>query len=141
MNADDFDDLPEEVARPDGLIHEELSRSIIGCAMTVLNTLKPGLDEKLYENALKLELEAQGHQVEQQKQFTVIYRETEIGKGIPDLIVDGKVVVDPKVVEAFNDTHLAQMQGYLNLTGLQLALLINFKHARLSWKRVVKQHH
>jgi GxxExxY protein len=141
MNPVDFDDLPDDERTHGGLLHEELSRSIIGCAMTVLNTLKPGLDEKLYENALKLELEAHGHQVEQQKQFTVIYRDTEIGKGIPDLIVDGKVVVDPKVVEAFNDTHLAQMQGYLNLTGLQLAILINFKHARLAWKRVVKQRH
>ncbi len=141
MNADDFNDDPEDLKKPDGLIHEELSRSIIGCAMTVLNTLKPGLDEKIYENALVLELQAHGHQVEQQKQFTVIYRETEVGKGIPDLIVDGKVVVDPKVVENFNETHLAQMQGYLNLTGLELALLINFKHARLAWKRVVKQHH
>ncbi|MCX6877108.1 MAG: GxxExxY protein [Verrucomicrobia bacterium] len=139
MNADDFNDLPDGENKPDGLLHEELSRSIIGCAMTVLNTLKPGLDEKIYENALVLELRAHGHQVEQQKQFTVIYRDTEIGKGIPDLIVDGKVVVDPKVVEHFNETHLAQMQGYLNLTGLELALLINFKHVRLAWKRVVKQ--
>ena len=109
--------------------------------MTVLNTLKPGLDEKIYENALVLELMAHGHQVEQQKQFPVFYREIEIGKGIPDLIVDGKVVVDPKVAEIFNETHLAQMQGYLNLTGLELALLLNFKHARFAWKRVVKQHH
>ena len=141
MNADDFNDDPEEGKMPQGLLHEDLSRSIIGCAMTVLNTLKPGLDEKLYENALVLELTAHGHFVEQQKQFHVFYRDVEIGKGVPDLIVDEKVVVDPKVVEIFNETHLAQMQGYLNLTGLELALLINFKHARLAWKRVVKQHH
>lgn len=51
--------------------HEELSGKIIGGAMQVLNTLKPGLDEKLYERALVLELRAGGHKVEQQKQFTV----------------------------------------------------------------------
>ena len=62
-----------------------------------------------------------------------------IGKLIPDLIVDGKVAVDPKVITAFNETHIAQMLGYLNITGLQVALLLNFKNAKLEWKRVVNQ--
>ena len=70
--------------------------------MTVLNELKPGLDEKLYENALVLELRAQGHRVEQQKQFPVFYRGVEIGRGVPDLIIDEAVIADPKVAEAFN---------------------------------------
>jgi GxxExxY protein len=61
-----------------------------------------------------------------------------IGKLTPDLIVDGQVIADPKVVTVFNDTHVAQMIGYLNITGLRLALLLNFKHARLQWKRVVR---
>ena len=51
--------------------------------------------------------------------------------------MDGKVLVDPKVVTAFNDTHLAQMLGYLNITGLEVALLLNFREAKLKWKRVV----
>jgi len=107
--------------------------------MTVLNTLKPGLDEKLYENALVLELEANGHTVEQQKPFPVFYRGVEIGKGIPDLIVDGKIVVDTKVVEIFNETHIAQMIGYLALSRLDVALLLNFKQAKLTWKRVTNE--
>jgi GxxExxY protein len=53
-------------------------------------------------------------------------------------MVDGKVIVDPKVVSAFNDTHKAQMIGYLNITDLRLALLLNFKNARLDWKRIVR---
>ena len=118
--------------------HEELSGKIIGAAMTVLNELKPGLDEKLYENALVLELRAQGHQVEQQRQYPVHYREQLIGTLIPDLIVDGKVIVDPKVVTDFNESHVAQMIGYLAITGFELALLLNFKEAKLSWKRVVR---
>ena len=117
---------------------EELSRKVIGAAMAVLNELKPGLDEKLYENALVLELIAQGHQVEQQKQFPVHYRGHLVGLLIPDLIVDGKLIADPKVVTAFSDTHLAQMIGYLNITGLEVAILLNFKDARLGWKRVVR---
>ena len=106
--------------------------------MAVLNELKPGLDEKLYENALVIELQARGHTVEQQRQFPVHYRGHFIGKLVPDLIVDGKVIADPKVVTEFNDTHLAQMLGYLNITGLEVALLLNFKEAKLKWKRVVR---
>jgi len=105
--------------------------------MAVLNELKPGLDEKLYENALVIELQARGHTVEQQQEFPVHYRGHFIGKLVPDLIVDGKVITDPKVVCAFNDTHIAQMLGYLNITDLEVALLLNFKEAKLSWKRVV----
>lgn len=120
------------------LIHEALSEQIIGAAMEVLNTLKPGLDEKLYENALIIELADRGHSISQQKQFKVEYKGREIGRLIPDMIVNELVIVDPKVVTAFNDTHLAQMTGYLALTGLRLALLLNFKNAKLEWKRVVR---
>ena len=118
--------------------HKDLSHAIIGAAMMVLNELKPGLDEKLYENALVIELRKQGHKVDQQKQFPVFYDGQEIGKLVPDLIVDDVVIVDPKVVTAFNETHLAQMIGYLAITGLRLALLLNFKNAKLEVKRVVR---
>src|SRR5260221_12824266 len=121
------------------MLHEGLSRHILGAAMAVLNELKPGLDEKLYENALVIELVARGHTVEQQREYPVNYRGQFIGKLVPDLIVDGKVIADPKVVSAFNDTHIAQMIGYLNITGLEVALLLNFKEAALSWKRVVRE--
>ena len=118
--------------------HEELTGDIIGAAMAVLNELKPGLDEKLYENAMVIELTARGHTVEQQREFPVHYRGHFIGKLVPDLIVDGKVIVDPKVVTAFNDTHIAQMLGYLNITGLEVAMLLSFREAKLACKRVVR---
>ena len=121
------------------LVHEELSHSIIGAAMAVLNELKPGLDEKLYERALLLELIARGHTVEQQKKFDVFYRGQLIGALVPDLIVDGLVIADPKVVASFTDSHLAQMVGYLSLTNLHLAILLNFKYSQLHWKRVVRE--
>jgi len=120
------------------LIHKELSGKIIGAAMTVLNELRPGLDEKLYENALVIELQEQGHAVEQQRRFPVYYHGQLIGTLVPDMIVDGLVIADPKVVSAFHDNHIAQMLGYLAITGLDLALLLNFKHAKLEWKRVVR---
>ena len=120
------------------MIYEELSGEIIGAAMEVLNQLKPGLDEKLYERAMIIELKYRGHVVAVQSSFPVSYREELIGNLIPDLIVDDAVIVDPKVVSCFTDTHVAQMIGYLNITRLDLAILINFKNARLEWKRVLR---
>lgn len=121
------------------IIHEELSGAIIGIAMEVLNGLKPGLDEVLYERAMAIELRRRGYTVAVQESFPVFSRSELIGTLIPDLIVDGSIIVDPKVVTAFSETHVAQMIGYLNITGLELALLLNFKNARLDWKRVVRQ--
>jgi GxxExxY protein len=122
------------------MIYEELSGKIIGVAMDVLNELKPGLDEKLYERAMVIELRQRGHQVEVQRQLPVFYQNELIGQLAPDLIVDNTIIVDPKVVSAFNEAHIAQMVGYLATSGLELALLLNFKSARLDWKRVVRQH-
>jgi GxxExxY protein len=120
------------------MIHGELSGEIIGAGMEVLNELKPGLDEKLYERAIVIELKHRGHSVSVQSSFPVSYRGELIGNLIPDLIVDDAVIVDPKVVSCFTDTHVAQMIGYLNITSLDLALLINFKNAHLEWKRVLR---
>jgi GxxExxY protein len=122
------------------ILYGELSRDLSGAAMEVLNELKPGLDEKLYENALVIELERRGHKVRQQENFPVHYQGHFIGRLIPDLIVDDLVIVDQKVVTAFNETHVAQMVGYLAKTGHKLALLLNFKYSALQWKRVVREH-
>lgn len=122
----------------DNILHRELTEAIIGAAMKVLNTLKPGLDEKAYENALVIELTKRGLRVEQQKRFDVLYEGVVVDTLVPDLIVNELVVVDPKVTEDFTPTHLAQMMGYLAITGLRVALLLNFKHADLRWKRVVR---
>ena len=121
------------------MIHEQLSGAIIGIAMEVLNELKPGLDEVLYERAMVIELRRRGYNIAVQTSFPVFYQAELIGTLVPDLIVDNAVIVDPKVVAAFTETHVAQMLGYLNITGLELALLPNFKKARLEWKRVVRQ--
>lgn len=122
----------------DKLVQSELSEVIIGSAMKVLNTLRPGLDEKAYENALVIELRKRGHMVEQQKRFEVRYEGQLVDTMVPDLVVDDAVIADPKVVEEFTATHHARMIGYLAITELRLALLLNFKHADLRWKRVVR---
>jgi GxxExxY protein len=121
------------------MLHEQITQDIIGAAMAVLNELKPGLDEKLYERALIIELQSRGRTVEQQREYPVYYCGHFIGQLVPDLVVDGKVIADPKVVTAFNETHVAQMLGYLNISGLEVALLLNFKCAKLEWKRIVNE--
>ncbi len=114
----------------------DLTQTVIGAAMKVLNTLRPGLDEKLYERALVIELTKQGLRCEPQKKHEVFYEGQLIGNLIPDLIVEGRLLVDAKVVTAFTESHMAQMLGYLNITGLQTALLLNFRYAKLGIKRV-----
>jgi GxxExxY protein len=114
----------------------DITQIVIGAAMKVLNTLRPGLDEKLYERALIIELRKQGVRCDQQKAHDVHYDGELIGILVPDLVVDDRLIVDPKVVTAFNDSHVAQMLGYLNITGLKTALLLNFKYSKLDIKRV-----
>jgi GxxExxY protein len=123
--------------KTDKMLYRPQSESIIGAAMLVLNTLKPGLNEKAYENAMAIELKKRGHRIEQQRRFDVFYDGQWVDTLVPDLLVDDLIIIDPKVVTDFNDTHIAQMMGYLAITGFRLALLINFKHADLRWKRVV----
>src|SRR5438309_11870850 len=122
------------------IIHEELSGKIIDAAMEVLNDLKSRLDEKLHERALVIELRRRGHTVDAQRSYPVFYNSGRIGHLRPDLIVDDTVIVDQKVVSAFNEAHTAQMIGYLAISQLDLALLLNFKSTRLAWRRVVREH-
>ena len=141
MNAGHFDQSPNTMSFRTSnkeVLYPELSHSIVGAAIKVLNTLKPGLAEKAYENALLIELKKQGHTIEQQQRFDVFYEGILVDTLIPDLLVDGLVLVDPKVVTEFNDTHVAQMMGYLAITGFRLAILLNFKYADLRQKRVVR---
>ena len=141
MNPGHFDQLPTSMSfrtPHKEVLYPELSHSIIGAAIKVLNTLKPGLAEKAYENALLIELKKQGHAIEQQRRFDVFYEGILVDTLIPDLLVDGLVLVDPKVVTEFNDTHVAQMMGYLAITGFRLAILLNFKYIELRQKRVVR---
>jgi len=118
--------------------HEQVTGEIIGAAQAVLYELKPGLDEKLYERALLIELTERGLTVDQQKSHEVFYKGHLIGKLIPDLIVESEVIVEVKVAKGFTDDHLAQMLGYLTIAHLDVGLLLNFKYAKLQVKRVVR---
>jgi GxxExxY protein len=117
----------------------ELSRDIIGCAFTVLNTLGAGFLEKVYENALALELREAGFAVAQQCGATVRYRDTVVGEYFADLLVDNAVLVELKAVKALDEAHHLQCLNYLKASGLHLCLLLNFGNPRLEIRRVVNR--
>ena len=119
------------------LILKEETDMVIGSAMEVLNILGHGLLEKPYENALRVEFRIRGVPFQQQPQFDVMYKNVPVGLYIPDLIVLSAIVVDVKTIERITDHELGQMINYLRITGLQVGLIINFKRARLEWKRVI----
>ena len=119
------------------LLYKEEVYQVVGCAMEVLNTLGNGLLEKPYENALVVEFQQQGIPYAQQPRFPVIYKSVNVGEYIPDLIVFDKIIVDTKAIEKIGNIEKAQIINYLKITGLRVGLLLNFKHAKLEWERIV----
>ena len=119
------------------LFYEELTGKIISAAIAVHRELKPRLDEKIYERALCIELAEQGIGFEQQPRYDVLYKGRYLGHLTPNLVVENKIIVDPKCVDSFSLANEAQMLGYLNITGLSVALLLNFKAWPLGKKRIL----
>lgn len=118
--------------------HQELTREIIAAAIAVQQELRPGLDEKFYERPLCIEFADRGIHFDQQLRYPVSYKQRFLGDLIPDLVVENAVIVDAKVVDAFTPAHEAQMLGYLSITGLDVALLLNFKTWPLGRKRIIR---
>lgn len=121
----------------DVLLHGPLVYSIVGAAMEVIKGLKTGLHEKPYENAMIVELRLRKHVIDQQKRFEVRYKGEYVGEFIPDLIVDDAVIVDAKVIDRITNIERGQMLNYLRITGLRVGLIINFRHSKLEWERII----
>ena len=114
------------------MTENQLSEKIIGCAIQVHKSLGPGLLESAYEECLFYELKQLGLFVEKQKPLPLIYKDVKLDIGYRlDLLVEKKVIVELKSVEALHDVHIAQMITYLKLSGCKLGLLINFNVLRL----------
>ena len=114
------------------------THKIIGSAMEVLNEIVHGFHEKIYENALVVEFGLRRIPVIQQPDFPVIYKSVIVGSYVPDLVCFDQVVVDAKTIEEITDHEIGKMLNYLKVTNLQVGLLINFKHPKLEFKRVVR---
>lgn len=120
---------------------EKVFKDILDCSFKVHSELGSGLLESVYEECLAFELKERGHLVERQKPLKVVYRGLEMDAGYRvDLLVDRKIIVELKSVEALNDLHLAQILTYLKLASLKLGLLVNFnvKHLKDGIRRVIK---
>lgn len=112
------------------LTENEISKTVVNCALRVHKSLGPGLLESAYEECLFYELKKEGLTVEKQKPLPLIYEEVKLDIGYRvDLLVDHKVIIEIKAVEALNDVHMAQILTYLKLSGCKLGLLINFNVA------------
>ncbi len=104
----------------------DLTDKIICCSYNVHNILGAGFLEKVYENALYLELKTLGFNVEQQVPINVNYKGQLVGEYFADLLVDGKIILELKAVEALAPIHEIQLKNYLKGSRLELGLLINF---------------
>jgi GxxExxY protein len=119
------------------LLYRYETHQIIGCAFEVLNTLGHGLLEKPYENALVVELGLQNIPFKQQARFPVIYKSVQVGEYIPDLIVFDKIIVDTKVIDKIGNNERAQIINYLKIIDLRIGLILNFRHMKLEWERII----
>lgn len=109
------------------MTENELSEKIIGSAIKVHRSLGPGLLESAYEECLYYELRKADLNVEKQKGMPLVYEEVKLECGYrADLLVEKKVIIEIKSVDALNDVHLAQILTYLKLSDCKLGLLLNF---------------
>jgi len=115
----------------------DLVYQVVGCAMEVLNELGHGLREKTYEKAVIVEFKRNNILFSQQKVYRVYYKNVHIDDYIPDLLVSDELIVEIKVVENICDEHIGQVINYLKISGCSLGLILNFKHSKLIWKRVI----
>jgi len=122
-----------------GYVESDLTYKVVGCAMTVLNELGHGLREKTYERALCIELRHQGLFVDTQKAYPVFYRGDHIDDYIPDIEIEGRLIVEVKTTESIVDEHIGQVLNYLRISRVEAGVIVNFKHPKLQWKKVVLQ--
>lgn len=124
------------------ITENEITEIVIGCAIKVHKTLGPGLLESAYEECLHYELLKTPLFIERQKPLPLIYEQVKLECGYrTDLVVNKKVIVEIKSIEALNDVHLTQMITYLRLSNCKVGLLINFNVLKLTGgiRRVVNK--
>ena len=137
--------MAERPARPKTLIAlrlthmdlNELTYNINGAIFEVNRELGVGFLEKVYENALLVELRKRGLEAESQVPVKVKYKGTEVGEYFADIVVENQVIVELKSVDSLQKIHEAQLLNYLKATGYKVGLLVNFTHPKAEIKRFV----
>jgi len=107
-------------------LHKEITSKIIQAFYKVYNTLGYGFLEKVYENAMRIEISKSGLHVEQQKNIKVFYESEQVGDYYADLLVENLIIVELKAAETICDEHETQLLNYLRATDIEVGLLINF---------------
>jgi len=115
----------------------DITYGIRGAVFEVNRVLGPGFLEKVYENAVLIELRARGYKAESQVPIKVYYKENVVGEYITDILVEGTVIVELKTVEKLEKLHEAQLLNYLKGTGIQVGLLVNMKNPTVDIRRLV----
>ena len=124
------------------MTENELSHLVVGCAMRVHTPLGPGLLESAYEACLQYELIKSGLRVEAQKPLPLVYESVKLECGYRvDLLVESKLIIEVKSIEALAEIHFAQVLTYLRLSDLRLAFLLNFNvvHMKDGIRRIVNK--
>lgn len=108
------------------MLHEELTSKIIKAFYNVYNQLGYGFLERVYENAMMIELDELGLLMKQQEPIKVIYKEQMVGDYFADIVVENKVIVELKSADAISNKHEAQLLNYLKATDMEVGLILNF---------------
>ena len=116
--------------------HRDLSERIIAAALAVHTALGPGFVEKVYENALCVELAARGLRFEQQKPVRILHRDIEVGEHRLDLVVEGVFLVELKAVRDLEDIFFAIARSQMKAARLAEGMILNFATHPLTIKRV-----
>lgn len=117
----------------------EISEAIIGAAISVHRELGPGFLETIYEQALAVEFALRGIAFVRQKPIPLFYRDHQIGEHRLDFVVEDRIIVELKAVEALENVHFAIVRSYLKATGLADGLILNFSTMPLTVKRVRRE--
>ncbi len=118
------------------MLHEELTKKIIGCAMEVHTRLGNGFQEVIYQRALEIEMTLAGIQFTRELQMPIYYKDSDIGTRRVDFFVEEKVMVELKALIKLEEVHLAQAMNYLEAYKMEIGLLLNFGAKSLEFKRV-----
>lgn len=118
------------------MLHEEITRKVIGCAMAVHSALGNGFQEVIYQRAMAIELEDAGLSFTREQDMEIFYKKRNIGTRRVDFFVEQKIMVELKALTKLEDVHLAQAMNYLEAYNIRIGLLINFGSKSLEFKRV-----
>ena len=121
----------------DHILYKDLSYEIVAAAIDVWKNLGYGFLEKVYENALMIELKKRNIPCEQQRPIKVYYDDQIVGDFIGDIVVNEEVILELKSAKGIDNAHIAQVLNYLKATGLRLGLILNFGPEKLESKRIV----